>query len=91
VEQPPSCGYRVQIKIQGLVGTPLAHAPPGVPRGSTTESQGMEWVSWGDYLVIGIACFTNPPPLMGDQTHTHTPRHFPTADVAEWQTDALSS
>jgi hypothetical protein len=27
----------------------------------------------GEDLEIGIACFTTPPPLTGDQTHTHTP------------------
>jgi hypothetical protein len=25
----------------------------------------------GEDLAIGIACFTTPPPLTGDQTHTH--------------------
>jgi hypothetical protein len=25
---------------------------------------------FGENLAIGIACFTNPPPLTGDQTHT---------------------
>ncbi len=44
------------------------HTPLGVSRGSTTESQGMERASWGEDLAIGIACFTTPPPLIGDQT-----------------------
>jgi hypothetical protein len=72
VVQPPICGYGVQTEIQGLVGTPLCMLPRG--------SQGVELLSpkvWngchgGEDLAIGIACFTTPPPLTGDQTHTHT-------------------
>ncbi len=39
----PSCGHGVQT-----IGThwdPFVHAPGGVPRGSTTESQNMERMS----------------------------------------------
>jgi hypothetical protein len=71
VEQPPSCGHGVQTEIQGLVGTPL-HTPP---RGSQVVVllSPKEWNGHhgGENLAIGIACFTNPPPLTGDQTHTH--------------------
>ncbi len=73
MEQPPSCGHGVQTEIQGLVGTSLCTPPRG--------SQGLVLLSpkvWnrchgGEDLAIGIACFTTPPPLTRDQTHTHTP------------------
>jgi hypothetical protein len=69
---PPSCGHGVQTKIQGLVGTPLC-TPPWGSRGVVLLSSKVWKGSYGgEDLAIGIACFTTPPPLSGDQTHTHT-------------------
>ncbi len=83
MEQPPSCGHGVQTEIQGLVGTPLCMPPRG--------SQGVVLLSpkvWngrhvGENLAIGIACFTNLPPLTGDQTHTHTHTHTQSMMLSE--------
>ncbi len=72
MEQPPSCGHGVQPKIQGIFGTPLC-TPPRGSRGVVLLSPKV-WNGrhGGENLAIGIACFTNPPPLTRDQTHTHT-------------------
>jgi hypothetical protein len=76
VEQPPSCGHRVQTKIQGLIGTPLCTPPPGVPRGSTTESQGMERASWGggfsdwNHMLYNSSPFNRRPDTHTNKLHT---------------------
>jgi hypothetical protein len=72
---PPSCGHRVQTKIQGLVGTPLCTPPRGSQGVVLLSSKVWNRCHGGEDLAIGIACFTIPPPLTGDQTHTHTHTH----------------
>ncbi len=63
-------------KIQGLVGTPLSMLPwlppTGVPRGSTAESQGMEWVSMGARVSNWDRMLYNLNPLNRRPGHTHT-------------------
>ncbi len=52
------------------------HAPPGVPGGSTTASQGMEQASWGgvfrnwNFMLCNSSPFNRRP-----DTHTHTHTH----------------
>jgi hypothetical protein len=72
VEQPPSCGLGVQTEIQGLVATPLCTPPWGSQGVVLPSSKVWNGRHGEENLAIGIACFTNPPPLTGDQTHTHT-------------------
>jgi hypothetical protein len=63
-------------KIQGLVGIPLSMPPclpaTGVPRGSTTESQGMEWMSTGARVSDWDCMLYNLNPLNWRPGHTHT-------------------
>jgi hypothetical protein len=62
-------------KIQGLVGTPLSTPPclpaTGVPRGSTTEPQGMEWMSTGAKVSNWDCMLYNLNPLNQRPGHTH--------------------
>ncbi len=49
------------------------HAPPGVPRGSTTESQGMERASWGGgFSNWNRMLYKSSPFNWRPDTHTHT-------------------
>ncbi len=66
-------------EIQGLVGTPLSTPPwessTGVPKGSTTESQGMEWMSTGARVSNWNRMLYNLTPLNPRPGHTHTHTH----------------
>ncbi len=69
-------------KIQGLAGTPLSTPPclpaTGVTRGSTTEPQGMEWMSMGAKVSDWDRMLYNLNPLNRRPGHTHTSRcHIP--------------
>ncbi len=76
MEQPPSCGHGVQTEIQKLVGTPLCTPPRGVPRGSTTESQGMERALWGgEFSKWNCMLYKSSPFNWRPDTHTHTHTH----------------
>jgi hypothetical protein len=47
--------------------------PPGVPRGSTAESQGMEWASWGgEFSNRNRMLYKSSPFNRRPATHTHT-------------------
>jgi hypothetical protein len=63
-------------KIQGLIGTPLSkplwESSTGVPKGSTTESQGMEWMSTGARVSDWNRMLYNLNPLNRRPGHTHT-------------------
>ncbi len=65
-----------KTEIQGLVGTPLSTPPwlpsTGVPRGSTTESQGMEWMSMGARVSDWDCMLYNLNPLNRRPGHTQT-------------------
>ncbi len=78
MEQPPSCGHGVQTEIQGLVGTPLCTPPRGSWGVVLLSPKVWNGCHGGEDLAIGIACFTTPPPLTGDQTHTPTHTHTST-------------
>jgi hypothetical protein len=75
-------------EIQGLVGTPLSTPlwlpAMGVPRGSTTESQGMEWMSTGarvsdwDCMLYSL----NPHNRRPGHTHTLTGHIIPDLKIA---------
>jgi hypothetical protein len=77
VERLPKLWPRSPItKIQGLVGTPLSRPPwelsTGFPKGSTTESQGMEWMSMGARVSNWNCMLFNLIPLHRRPGHTHT-------------------
>ncbi len=56
----------------GTCWDPLVHAPPGVPRGSTTESQGMERASWGgEFSDWNCMLYKSSPFNQRPNTHTH--------------------
>ncbi len=55
---------------------PLAHAPLRVPRGSITESQGMERASWGgEFSNWNCMLYKSSPFNRRPDTHTHTHSH----------------
>ncbi len=60
----------------GLIGTPLSMPPwessTEVPKGSTTESHGMEWMSWGARVSNWNCMLYNLNPLNQRLGHTHT-------------------
>ncbi len=66
-------------KIHGLVGTPLSmplwDSSTGVPKGRTTESQGMERMSTGARVSNWNRMLYNLNPLNWRPGHTHTHTH----------------
>jgi hypothetical protein len=72
----PSCGHGVQNQDTGTCWDPFVHAPPGVPRGSTTDLEGMERSSWGGGFSNWNCMLYNSSPFNrrpDTHTHTHTP------------------
>jgi hypothetical protein len=71
LNSPQAVAMESKPRYRDSLGPPCARPPRG--------SQGVVLLSpkvWnghhgGENLAIGIACFTNPPPLTRDQTHTH--------------------